>query len=144
MGLGFGPSLPSKELLTPLGPTSLSFPPPHPYALPITVKPYHRRPSQSPPANLKFSSRLTMAAANSGTGRQKPNILITGTPGTGKSTTASALAEATSFRHICVGDLVKEKSLHDGWDDQFDSYVINEDLVSFPESFSRLICSIAR
>ncbi|KAG2333474.1 hypothetical protein Bca52824_004654 [Brassica carinata] len=70
-----------------------------------------------------------MARANSGTRRPKPNLLITGTPGTGKSTTASALAEATNCRHICVGDLVKEKNLHDGWDDQFESYVINEDLV---------------
>ncbi|KAF2606129.1 hypothetical protein F2Q68_00046238 [Brassica cretica] len=70
-----------------------------------------------------------MAGANSGTRRQKPNILITGTPGTGKSTTASALAEATNFKHICVGDLVKEKNLHDGWDDQFECHVINKDLV---------------
>nr|VDD12265.1 unnamed protein product [Brassica oleracea] len=70
-----------------------------------------------------------MAGANSGTRRQKPNILITGTPGTGKSTTASALAEATNFKHICVGDLVKEKILHDGWDDQFECHVINKDLV---------------
>lgn len=73
-----------------------------------------------------------MAGANSGTRRQKPNILITGTPGTGKSTTASALAEARNFKHICVGDLVKEKNLHDGWDDQFECHVINKDLVSFP------------
>ncbi|CAA3007518.1 adenylate kinase isoenzyme 6 homolog [Olea europaea subsp. europaea] len=61
--------------------------------------------------------------------REKPNILITGTPGTGKTTMASALAEATQFCHINIGDLVKEKNLHDGWDDQFDCYLINEDLV---------------
>ncbi|KZV47198.1 Adenylate kinase isoenzyme [Dorcoceras hygrometricum] len=61
--------------------------------------------------------------------REKPNILITGTPGTGKTTTSAALAEAINFRHIDIGDLVKEKNLHDGWDDQFDCYVINEDLV---------------
>ncbi|KAH6811025.1 P-loop containing nucleoside triphosphate hydrolases superfamily protein, partial [Perilla frutescens var. frutescens] len=61
--------------------------------------------------------------------REKPNILITGTPGTGKTTTSAALAEATGFRHINIGDLVKEKSLHDGWDEEFDCYVINEDLV---------------
>lgn len=67
-----------------------------------------------------------MAPSN---GRRRPNILITGTPGTGKTTTASALAEATQLRHINVGDLVKEKNLHDGWDDNFDCYVINEDLV---------------
>ncbi|KAL2488866.1 Adenylate kinase isoenzyme 6-like protein [Forsythia ovata] len=70
--------------------------------------------------------------AQNGSGRKKrgkPNILITGTPGTGKTTTASALSESTQFRHINIGDLVKEKNLHDGWDDQFDCYLINEDLV---------------
>ncbi|XP_074278956.1 adenylate kinase isoenzyme 6 homolog [Silene latifolia] len=62
-------------------------------------------------------------------GRVKPNLLITGTPGTGKTTTATALAEATQLRHVNIGDLVREKNLHDGWDDQFDCHVINEDLV---------------
>ncbi|XP_047318596.1 adenylate kinase isoenzyme 6 homolog [Impatiens glandulifera] len=61
--------------------------------------------------------------------RSKPNILVTGTPGTGKTTTSSALADATQLRHICIGDLVKEKNLHDGWDDELDCYIINEDLV---------------
>ncbi|KAL3818251.1 hypothetical protein ACJIZ3_004156 [Penstemon smallii] len=70
-----------------------------------------------------------MAQNGSGKKRERPNILITGTPGTGKTTTSSALAEATNLRHINVGELVKEKNLHDGWDDQFDSYIINEDLV---------------
>lgn len=69
-----------------------------------------------------------MSGANNG--RSRPNLLITGTPGTGKSTTASALAEATNLRYICIGDLVKEKNLHDGWDDEFECHVINEDLVS--------------
>jgi adenylate kinase len=61
--------------------------------------------------------------------RKKPNILITGTPGTGKTTTCSALAEATQLRHVSIGDLVKHKNLHDGWDDNLECYVINEDLV---------------
>ncbi|GFQ02088.1 adenylate kinase isoenzyme 6 homolog [Phtheirospermum japonicum] len=61
--------------------------------------------------------------------RERPNILITGTPGTGKTTTSAALAEATNFRHVNIGDLVKEKNLHDGWDGDFECYVINEDLV---------------
>ncbi|EPS61910.1 hypothetical protein M569_12885 [Genlisea aurea] len=61
--------------------------------------------------------------------REKPNILITGTPGTGKTTTALSLASATGFRHINVSDLVKEKNLHDGWDEELECYVLNEDLV---------------
>uniref|UniRef100_A0A2P2NAQ2 Adenylate kinase isoenzyme 6 homolog n=1 Tax=Rhizophora mucronata TaxID=61149 RepID=A0A2P2NAQ2_RHIMU len=70
-----------------------------------------------------------MAEAGSSNKRKKPNMLITGTPGTGKTTTSSALAEAAQLRHINVGDLVKEKNLHDGWDDELECHVINEDLV---------------
>ncbi|KAF3660527.1 Adenylate kinase isoenzyme 6 -like protein [Capsicum annuum] len=62
--------------------------------------------------------------------RKRPNILITGTPGTGKTTTAAVLAEVTELRHINVGDFANEKNLTNGWDDTFDCYYINEDLVS--------------
>ncbi|GAB2269580.1 Adenylate kinase isoenzyme 6 [Dionaea muscipula] len=61
--------------------------------------------------------------------RTKPNILITGTPGTGKTTMSSALAKATQLRHLELGELVKQKDLHDGWDEELECYVINEDLV---------------
>jgi adenylate kinase len=63
--------------------------------------------------------------------RKKPNILVTGTPGTGKTTMSTALAEATQLNHINIGDLVRDKNLHDGWDDELDSYILNEDLVSY-------------
>ncbi|CAL0318444.1 unnamed protein product [Lupinus luteus] len=61
--------------------------------------------------------------------RKRPNILVTGTPGTGKTTLSTALAESIQFRHINVGDLVKDKNLHDGWDDELDCFILNEDLV---------------
>lgn len=59
--------------------------------------------------------------------RAAPNILITGTPGTGKTSTARLLADATQLRHINVGDLVREKELHNGWDEEYESYIVNED-----------------
>ncbi|XP_072956985.1 adenylate kinase isoenzyme 6 homolog [Typha angustifolia] len=68
-----------------------------------------------------------MAAGDSR--RSRPNILVTGTPGTGKTTTSSLLADAAGLRHVNVGDLVKEKELHDGWDDELECHIINEDLV---------------
>ena len=72
-----------------------------------------------------------MAAANGGAARRpRPNVLVTGTPGTGKTTTCSLLSEAAGLRHVNIGDLVREKSLHDGWDDDLECHVINEDLVS--------------
>ena len=49
-------------------------------------------------------------------GRTRPNILVTGTPGTGKTVTAHTLAEKTGLNHIDVGDLAKEKHLYDGWE----------------------------
>ncbi|KAM0935941.1 putative adenylate kinase [Dioscorea sansibarensis] len=64
-----------------------------------------------------------------GGGRTKPNILVTGTPGTGKTTTSSLVADATGLRHIDVSNLVRSKNLHDGWDEEFDCHIINEDLV---------------
>ena len=63
--------------------------------------------------------------------RKLPNILVTGTPGTGKSTTAKMLQErAPALKYVDIGALVKEKQLHDGWDEEFESYVIDEDRVS--------------
>ncbi|KAK8952527.1 hypothetical protein KSP39_PZI004839 [Platanthera zijinensis] len=64
-----------------------------------------------------------------GGNRTRPNILVTGTPGTGKTTTCSLLADATQLRHVNVGDLVKTKNLHDGWDEEFECHIINEELV---------------
>lgn len=61
--------------------------------------------------------------------RTTPNILITGTPGTGKTTTAQLLSAALNFSHIEVGKLVKEKGLHDGFDEEFQSFLIDEDRV---------------
>lgn len=61
--------------------------------------------------------------------RDLPNILITGTPGTGKTTTSEMAAEATGLTHINVGDLVKSKSLHEGLDTEYDSYILDEDKV---------------
>ncbi|KAJ8559573.1 hypothetical protein K7X08_003631 [Anisodus acutangulus] len=67
-------------------------------------------------------------AQNSSCGK-RPNILITGTPGTGKTTTAAALTDVTELRHINVGDFANDRNLTNGWDDTFDCYYINEDLV---------------
>lgn len=76
--------------------------------------------------------------------RAKPNILVTGTPGTGKTTTCALLAEATGLKHVNIGDLVKNESLHSGWDDEYKCFVIDEDKVGIPThyiSFSApLIC----
>ena len=60
--------------------------------------------------------------------RQKPNILITGTPGTGKRTKVEALiAQVPTLRDVDIGALVRDKQLHSGWDEEYQSYVLDED-----------------
>jgi adenylate kinase len=56
-----------------------------------------------------------------------PNILVTGTPGTGKTTLASSLAEKLQLKHIIVGDFVKEYECHEGYDEEFQTYTLDED-----------------
>jgi adenylate kinase len=61
-----------------------------------------------------------------------PVVLITGTPGTGKSTTAQLLAQESPvpLQHINVGEWVKEKGLHEGFDTEWQSYIVDDDKVS--------------
>mmetsp|Transcript_53497 Transcript_53497/g.64519 ORF Transcript_53497/g.64519 Transcript_53497/m.64519 type:complete len:185 (-) Transcript_53497:97-651(-) len=66
-------------------------------------------------------------AENSGTPRSRPNILVTGTPGVGKTATASLIAEQTGLKHIRVGDIVKEQHCHEGLDTEFNSLILDED-----------------
>ena len=70
--------------------------------------------------------------------RSSPVIVITGTPGTGKTTHAQLLVQQSPvpLQHINVSELVKEKVLHDGFDEEWQTYLVDEDkvcaLVSFP------------
>lgn len=59
---------------------------------------------------------------------------MTGTPGVGKSTLAEQVAEQTGMEVISVSNLVKDKGLYEEFDDQTQSYVIDEDKVSLPLS----------
>jgi len=62
-------------------------------------------------------------------GKQAPVIIITGTPGTGKSTHAQLLADESPvpLRHINVGEWVKEKGFYEDFDQEWQSYTVDED-----------------
>ncbi|KAF8527932.1 AAA domain-containing protein [Hysterangium stoloniferum] len=62
--------------------------------------------------------------------QKRPTILITGTPG--KTTTAELLVAqslAVPLRHINVGELVKDRQLHEGFDKEWESFIVDDDKV---------------
>lgn len=61
--------------------------------------------------------------------RSRPNVLVTGTPGCGKTSLCAEVASQTGYQHIIVGDWVKEKNLHSGWDDEYQCYILDDDKV---------------
>lgn len=62
--------------------------------------------------------------------RTQPNIIVTGTPGVGKTTHCETLAQNTGLRHLSINNIVKERGCHDGYDEDFKSWIVDEDKVS--------------
>ncbi|XGW10962.1 hypothetical protein V3C99_012451 [Haemonchus contortus] len=59
--------------------------------------------------------------------RRRPNILITGTPGTGKSTLAQEVASRLQFDAIDVGKEVREHGLVEDFDPRLNCHVLDEE-----------------
>ncbi|KAJ9443617.1 Adenylate kinase isoenzyme 6-like protein [Diplonema papillatum] len=88
------------------------------------------------PSNTTLPGEKSNPAKGSRGGRREmfdlpqpkvPNILITGTPGVGKSSLAKAISEATPLTHIAVGKIVKVEGLVEGKDEKFDTLIPDED-----------------
>ncbi|KAL8673667.1 MAG: hypothetical protein Q9168_001922 [Polycauliona sp. 1 TL-2023] len=61
--------------------------------------------------------------------RTKPNIIITGTPGVGKTTLCESVASTTDLKHLAINRVAKERECHDGWDDALNSWIVDEDKI---------------
>ncbi|GBG28052.1 Adenylate kinase isoenzyme 6 [Hondaea fermentalgiana] len=63
-------------------------------------------------------------------GRALPNVLVTGTPGTGKSAHCAAVAEALAeMEHVDVNALARSQGLFAGKDEERDVDVLDDDKV---------------
>ena len=58
--------------------------------------------------------------------------------GTGKSLTAEEVCSRTALRHVDVGQLAKQQNLFDGWDEQYQCPVLDEDKVATPPRDGRV------
>ncbi|KAM7540221.1 hypothetical protein Aperf_G00000037961 [Anoplocephala perfoliata] len=61
--------------------------------------------------------------------RSLPNILITGIPGCGKTTLGTELSRVSGLNFISVNDIAKERDLYDGYDEENECHVLDEDRV---------------
>ena len=68
--------------------------------------------------------------------RTRPNILLTGTPGVGKTSTAIRLAEALGLKHLHLGDLIRQHHFTEAHDEARNTDILDEDkLLDYLEPF---------
>lgn len=56
-----------------------------------------------------------------------PNILITGTPGTGKTTLCNELASLTGLNYLNITQVIKENEFYSGYDNELECHILDED-----------------
>lgn len=62
----------------------------------------------------------------------------------GKTTHCEILAEKTGLRHLSVNQVVKDKECHEGWSEEYHSWIVDEDKVRYHinkrENLSERVC----
>ena len=57
------------------------------------------------------------------------SCVFAGTPGTGKTTLGAELASQSNLTFVNVGDIAKEEELYDGFDEDYQCPILDEDRV---------------
>ncbi|KAF1985991.1 P-loop containing nucleoside triphosphate hydrolase protein [Aulographum hederae CBS 113979] len=59
--------------------------------------------------------------------RTSPNIIITGTPGVGKTSHCELLAQNTGLKHMPINQIAQDRDCVDGKDEELGSLLVDED-----------------
>ncbi|KIV90928.1 hypothetical protein PV10_05529 [Exophiala mesophila] len=66
--------------------------------------------------------------------RSLPNIIVTGTPGVGKTTTITQLLSLAQeepqplhLKHLSINDIVKDRQAHTGYDEELQTLIVDEE-----------------
>ncbi|KAE8132191.1 DUF1671-domain-containing protein [Aspergillus pseudotamarii] len=59
--------------------------------------------------------------------RASPNVIITGTPGVGKTVHCEQLAQDTGLRHLSINQVAKDRDCFESYDEELETWIVDED-----------------
>ncbi|CAG8187743.1 unnamed protein product [Penicillium olsonii] len=59
--------------------------------------------------------------------RTSPNVIITGTPGVGKTVHCEQLAQEIGLKHLSINQVAKDRGCFDEYDEELKTWVVDED-----------------
>ncbi|PKY05357.1 DUF1671-domain-containing protein [Aspergillus campestris IBT 28561] len=59
--------------------------------------------------------------------RTSPNVIITGTPGVGKTVHCEQIAQDTGLRHLSINQVAKDRGCFESYDEELETWVVDED-----------------
>ncbi|KAJ5787447.1 hypothetical protein N7457_002437 [Penicillium paradoxum] len=76
--------------------------------------------------HVLIKSRLCIASPKPEM-RTSPNIIITGTPGVGKTVHCEQLAQEIGLKHLSINQIAKDRGCFDEYDEELKTWVVDED-----------------
>ncbi|KAH1808641.1 hypothetical protein KXW57_009425 [Aspergillus fumigatus] len=59
--------------------------------------------------------------------RKSPNVIITGTPGVGKTVHCEKLAQEVGLRHLSINQVAKDRGCFESYDQDLETWIVDED-----------------
>ena len=94
------------------------------------------------PTVSQIKKRILVNKMATSEDRSRPNILITGTPGTGKTCTSELVSEMIGFKHLNVGSLVGSLLFFFLYRDTFDDSPLEDDAMYIEMMIIPWLCPI--